>query len=180
MMASGQFELLEYSALSDGSYTRHSGFAIGNPLFMGAFFGAQAIANASNRRAAQRAAMPRWHVIDQGVITVSTYGFYMETPTSLLKWGWDSIDSLEVVQESVALMRGRSTKGPVQWALHSDWAELVFVLWASAVHPNHPQFASPAFVSAEWIAKAHAKGFDALPSGPTSIEAWPSDWAHPY
>jgi len=156
MLASGQFELLEFSAVGDGTYYQHTGFAVGNPLFMGAFFGAQAIANANNRRAAERAATPQWHVIEQGILTVSDYGFYLETQASLWDWDWGSIDSLEVIAESNSLMRGQSTKGPVTWIIHSDWAELVFVLWAAAVHPAHPQFRSASFLSAECAARASA------------------------
>jgi len=170
MLASGPFELLEYSGLGNGSYIHHGGMAIGSPLFTAAFFASQAIANSANRNAAAQAAIPRWHVTNKGLLTVSTSGFYLEEQAGLFAWDVSSINSLEVIAESAVLMRGQSTQGSVSWIIHSDWAELIFVIWAAAMHPQHPQFSTGAFISSEWVNKVHANGY-VLPGEATATPA---------
>ena len=42
------------------------------------------------------------------------------------------------------------------WAIASDWAELVFVLWALARHPRHPQLINGEWLPPGWLEHAEA------------------------
>lgn len=66
--------------------------------------------------------------IDTGMIYVSAYGFYLSGEGGLYPWSWG-----------------------FSWILRSDWAELVFVTWALAVHPRHPQLLTGGWLPPGWL-----------------------------
>jgi hypothetical protein len=45
---------------------------------------------------------------------------------------------------------GEGANGPISWLLSSDWAELIFVSWALARHPRHPQLLSGGWLPPGW------------------------------
>ena len=167
MLATGPHELFECSPTGDGSYRPHNSgwWIVTGILFFPALIVWIIVAmvndhrNSVDQKEAWQAAQPHWHLVETGQVTVSTHGLYLETSTGVSPWDWEAFDSVTMQGESAVLLRGQSTTGSVSWILRSDWAELVFVLWAAAVHPTHPQYQANSFVTTEWVNKIHALGY---------------------
>ena len=156
--AHGAFRLLEFRANGDGSYTHKSSFVAATgrgaiPLMVG-FAATQAIGNASRRSRAAGLAQQRWQPIDQGTVAVSNYGFYMHTPMTVNPWQWGSISLAELTGPGQLRIQGQSDRGPINWILESDWAELIFVFWASVCNPTSPQFVTRTWLPQDWLTKA--------------------------
>jgi hypothetical protein len=81
---------------------------------------------------------------------VSTHGFYLRSAGGLYPWSWGAVMAAELVAPATVQVHGEAQTGPVSWLLRSVWAELLFVLWALAVHPHHPQLASGAWMPPAW------------------------------
>lgn len=162
-LAVGPLIVDEYRAAGDGTYQTSTFVAGGSGVFglamLAATAGGSAIGNANRRaRAAQNAAV-MWRHQTSGHITVTTHGFYIHDQQGLWRWDWDSIDLLQVAGPSTVVMQGRSTRGPLTWRLFSDWAELVFVLWAHSRHRQHPQYLSGEWIPPGWAQWATAQGY---------------------
>ncbi len=84
--------------------------------------------------------------IDAGTLYVSAYGFYLHVATGLHSWHWNGITMASMVGPGDVQFTGESSRGPISWILRSDWAELVFVTWALAAHPRHPQLLTGAWL----------------------------------
>ncbi|MFJ4167841.1 hypothetical protein ACIPY5_19995 [Microbacterium sp. NPDC089698] len=92
-------------------------------------------------------------------MTITNLGFYIQDVEGLWWWDWGSIDLLQVAGFNTTIMHGRSTGGPVTWRLYSDWAELIFVLWAHARHRQHPQYLSGGWIPEGWAQWAAQQGY---------------------
>lgn len=109
-------------------------------------------------------------IIEQGTLFVSRYGWHMFTP-SVASWHWNGMTSASMMGPAAVHVTGETISGTVSWMLQSDWAELVFILWALARHPRHPQLLGHGWLPPGWV--EHAKGHNQpLPSallgiGPT-------------
>lgn len=165
--ASGQFALEAMRATGDGSYVHNSTIAFGTgaaglAMTAGVLVGA-AMGNASRRAQAMRDAQVCWRAESQGILTVTSQGFYLQTATSLLPWTWNAVDMMAVDSFNVVVLFGQSTGGAVTWRLQSVWSELVFVLWSLARHPNHPQLRDGSWLPPGWAPWAEAQGY-ALPA----------------
>lgn len=162
LLASGGFALMTHRAIGDGTYVRADGSTVatgraGVVLTVGAA-AARAAGNRRRRAQAQADAVPRWVLDDQGSLWVSTAGFYLETVQGLFPWGWDAIRSCRLVAPGSVHLQGEGDNGPVSWILRSDWAELVFVLWAMARHPNHPDLSGGRWLPPGWVERCRAAG----------------------
>lgn len=149
-VAQAPFQLMEFTtARWNGS---GGSFVFGPaPLVAGAM-----VVNAVNESHRQAALTPQWRVIDAGALTVSSHGFYESTATGLYQWDWLGITSGDLVGEGQFLFDGSSTKGPVRYILLSDFAELVFTLWARSRYPTHYRFLSGAWIPAGWASRMSA------------------------
>lgn len=160
MLARGPFRLLDHKAIGSGEYVHKDGIFMatgpGGLVLSGAFAAGQALANSSRRRQATASATPRWHVIEQGMLFVSTGGFYFDTGHSLLAWAYTAVTAAELTGPGALRITGESENGPIAWLLESDWAELVFTLWARAVHPQHPQYLAHRWLPPGWVERAEA------------------------
>lgn len=158
----------EWRAVGDGSYLHTSGFFFatgrGAMTATAAFAGFQAFGNASRRKRAAAQAQPRWTTILQGTVWVGTHGLYLQSADGLFPWDWASIGLSQVTAPGTVLIQGRSDHGHISWLLHSDWAELIFVLWALARNPQNPQLATGSWLPAHWLEWADTNGYP-----PTSI-----------
>jgi hypothetical protein len=96
---------------------------------------------------------------DQGLLWVSTAGFYLQTDAGLFPWAWVAVRSIVLTGPGAAHVQGTSQSGEVSWLLQSDWAELVFVLWAMAVHPNHPSLPNGGWLPPGWRERAQLAGY---------------------
>lgn len=169
-LAAGPVRQLEYMAAGDGSYTHESGgalFVTGSPRMLAASAGftlagaaLRGRGNAKRRREAEQRAQQQWRQIDEGLLYVSQFGLYFHTPGGLFPWSWDSITSMQLVGPGQLLMSGHSQRGPVQWILQSDWAELAFTFWARSRHPEHPQFRSGTWVPPGWVQRVEASPWE--------------------
>ncbi|MCE4026947.1 hypothetical protein LXM50_13290 [Microbacterium sp. Au-Mic1] len=162
-IAAGPLIIDEYKSAGDGSYQSSTFLAGGTGVFGLALLAATATASAAgnaNRRAqaAQNAALA-WRHQTSGQITVTNHGFYIQDLQGLWRWDWGSIDLLQAAGPSTVVMQGQSTRGPLTWRLFSDWAELVFVLWAHARHRQHPQYLTGEWVQPGWVQWAAAQGY---------------------
>lgn len=153
-LVTGPFRLNDYVPVGDGTYTHNSGMMLatgrGGLAMSAGFMAVQAAGNAMRKQAAAAAAQPRWHVIEQGQIWVTQYGFYRATPHGLFAWTYGAIGSAQMVGPGALWMTGDSTNGPVSWILESDWAELILLLWARAVGIDHPQTSGPGWIPPGW------------------------------
>lgn len=170
--ATGPVRVDSFYAAGDGSYTTSTTLMAGTGLF-GLALGAATLAgsamgNASRRARAAAAATPSWHTIVAGSVVVASQGFYLLDSSGKFDWQWDHIDLMQVVGFTTIVMQGRSVTGPVTWRIQSDWAELIFVLWAMARHPLHPQLVDQSWLPANWADWATAKGYPpTLPTRPS-------------
>ncbi|WP_028279242.1 hypothetical protein [Arthrobacter sp. H5] len=154
----GPFQLLAWVAPGDGSYMHNNStmVAMGRgavPAVL-AFGAVRAMGNATRRARARELAQPRWIPIDHGTLSVGSFGFYMHTTHALHSWGWKSIHLASLTGPGSLQIDGQSADGPVRWILNSDWAELVFVLWASVCNPDHPQMTGRVWLPEDWATKA--------------------------
>ena len=160
MMASGPCRMMTWRSPGDGSYSTSgvpmvlTGVANRQGTAMVAGAAAASIGmNLIGSSRAKRDAQPRWmDFIPQGVMTVSSHGFYIEDyEHGLLSWGWDVIRSAEMKAPSTVelVMSTPSWSGRV--LLVSDWAELLFIAWVDAAFPQHP--GKYAWATAEWASR---------------------------
>jgi hypothetical protein len=153
--ASGPFRLLDHRAPGDGTYQENQSFFFatgrGGLAATAAVAATRAAGNRSRRRAAEWAAQPRWMQIDQGTVYVSSHGLYLHTVNAVLTWSWTSITAATMVGPGDMHFNGDSVSGPISWILRSDWAELSFVLWAIARHPQHVQLLTGGWLPPGWL-----------------------------
>lgn len=155
--AAGPYVLLEQRARGDGSYRHDSGFFFatgrGGLTATAAVAAFSARGNSRRRRQAELDAVPRWTSIDGGTLYLSRYGVHMHSDGGVFPWDWQSITAAQMVGPAAVHISGSSTRGPVSWILRSDWAELLFVAWAVARHPRHPQLLTGAWLPPGWLAR---------------------------
>jgi hypothetical protein len=161
MLAAGPFSLSDFRPLGEGTYFRDMSFfwasGAGGLATTAAFAAARPAGNAQRRDDAIAETVPRWLYLDHGWIFVSTAGFYLQTSHGLLTWPWGAVTAAPMLAPGVMHLLGESQRGPVAWALRSDWAELVFVSWAFARHPDHPQLAGGQWIPPGWLGWAAAQ-----------------------
>lgn len=56
------------------------------------------------------------------------------------------------------ILAAPSTQGTTHWLLQSQYAELVFLLWAKTRYPGHPQLQHHAWLPPNWAPWATAQG----------------------
>lgn len=153
--AAGPFALHEQQAFGDGSYLHDSGFFFatgpGGLTTTAAVAAFRAAGNARWRHRAEQAAIPRWTQIDYGTLYLSRYGMHLQSPGGVFPWAWPSISAAQMVGPATVYILGNSVRGPVPWILQSDWAELLFVVWALACHRQHPQLITGTWLPPGWL-----------------------------
>lgn len=161
-LAQGTYTLDSMRALGDGSYQRTGSYAFGFGVVGLAVTAGTLAANASRNNAARAQAAADaqvvWRPDHAGLLTVTNLGFFIVTSTGTFWWEWASVDLMQVVAFNTVVLQGRSDRGPVTWRVFSYWAELLFVLWAQARHPGHPQLAGRAWLPERWEAWAGSVG----------------------
>ena len=170
----GPFLLWDFRALGDGSYLHQSGVHFGfgglGLLFAGASMAAQASGNNQRRSAARRDAQPRWVVIDEGDLFVSTHGLYLATRGGLHPWSWEEISRAELAGPGVLAFSGQSVYGPVSWQVQSEFAELAFLCWALVRHPRHYQLLSRTWIRPGWNAAIDGRREPLSPALPKALK----------
>ena len=172
MLAAGPFTRYVLAA-GDATYQKSSAFffatgAVGLAATAAVAVG-QAWGNSRRKRRAERAARPRWDEAGGGLLTVSTHGFYLSGPHGVSPWPWAAVDTCEVGRRGLVDLTGRSTTGPVRWLLETDWAELVFAMWALDRHPGHPRLADGAWLPPGWLERVAARVGPPAQPGPTLL-----------
>ncbi|MDQ0212566.1 hypothetical protein [Arthrobacter bambusae] len=161
--AEGPVLVESFYAVGDGSYSRSNTVLAGTGAFglaLGvATIAGSAIGNASRRARAAAAATPMWRPVVSGSIVVTSQGFYLFGQTGKYDWVWAGIELMQVAGFSCVVMQGQTTAGPVTWRITSDWAELVFVLWAMTRHPQHPQLVDQSWIPPGWVRWAEEQGY---------------------
>lgn len=162
-VAAGTLNVDAFYAIGDGSYTTSTTFAMGTGLFGLALaagtLAASAAGNAASRNRAAADAQVTWRPLFNGVVYVTLSGFFIQTMEGLFPWTWESIDLMQVIGYNCVILQGRSSSGVVTWRLTSEWAELVFVLWALARHPQHPQLRDGSWLPPNWLQWAATQGY---------------------
>lgn len=163
IFGSGEMTLSSFTAPGDGSYTHSGGVFMatgrgGLALTAGAA-AVRAMGNSSRRRRAEAMAQPRWMPVDSGLMHVGTHGFYLQTVHGLHRWGWESLDSAQVIGVGKVWIQGTSHDGPISWIIESHWSELLFLLWALTLAPQHPQLLDGSWIPPHWIAWATEQGY---------------------
>ena len=166
--ASGNYELSLHFTLGDGSYESRTTFVGGTGLF-GLALGAatltgSAIGNSRRRRQAAELAVRRWNVAQRGVLYVSGYGIYLQSPESgLASWDWWSLLSADMLAPGMVQFQGDRTD---PFIIASDWAELAFVTWALCRFPGHHRIVTGTWLPDGWLAHAEQP-----PHAPPDISA---------
>jgi hypothetical protein len=156
----GPFQLFDLRAPGDGTYVEDRSWlfatgALGLALSAGVL-AARKVGNDRRRREAEEALVPRWMEIAAGDLYTGTHGFYMHSPNGLWSWSWPHIQSADVMGPGWLRFTGEGRGGQVSWSIVSDWAELLFLAWAMARHPRHPQLMTGSWWPGVW------------PGGPTA------------
>lgn len=143
----------------------------GSPVHEGAFFFAtgrgglavtagaaigRAVVNARRRAAAASTAQPAWHHLDDGMVCINQFGFYLRTPTHLAWWDWDSILECHMAAPGRVGMLRTTPGGQDTYLLESDLAELLFASWAVVRQPQHAQFLRRVWLLPDWVARYRA------------------------
>lgn len=167
-LVSGPYSLHELRADGDGSYGTSSLVLATSPaMAVGSMIGT-IWGNSIARSRAEAAAQVMWRENLPGELIVTNLGFYLNEGGHLYWWNWDGIDALSMIGFNVVEMSGQGVERPVLWRISSYWAELVFVLWAMARHPQHPQLPGRQWVPPGWAQWAAWKGYPCPMSGPWS------------
>lgn len=162
-LAAGDLTVDSFHAAGDGSYEHSSTFlfgsgALGLALAAGTL-AASASGNAKRRNQAAADAQLAWRPDFAGTIFVTNLGFFVQTMQGMFEWGWESVSLMQVVGFNCVILQGNSVNGPITWRLTTEWAELVFALWALARHPRHPQLLDGSWLPANWVEWATAQGY---------------------
>jgi hypothetical protein len=155
IVAVAPFSLHSFESRTDGAYAGGIFFATsrsGLTITAGTAIG-RAVGNARRRATAARAAQPAWYHLDNGMLYVNQFGFYLRTPTSLVRWDWDSILECHMVEPGRVGMLGMTPAGQCTYLIESDLAELVFASWAVRRQPQHAQFLRRVWLLPEWVAR---------------------------
>lgn len=160
IVAVAPFSLHSLESHGNGDYTHDGGFffatgGVGLAITAGTALG-RAVGNARRRAAAARAAQPSWHHLDNGMLCINQFGFYLRTPTSLLWWDWGSILECHMVGPGRVGMLGMTQAGQCTYLIESDLAELVFASWAVKRQPQHAQFLHRVWLLPDWIDRYRA------------------------
>ena len=168
--AGGIVSVDEFRAAGDGSYSTSNAFAFGTGTLGLALAATTLAVNSSNNNArraqAEADAQVTWRPQVRGQIVVTDQGFYLVDQFGVFPWDWNSIDMMQLAAFGCVIVSGRSTRGPLTWRVVTDWAELVFVLWATNRHPQHPQLVDGSWMPAGWIPWATAQGYPPALSRP--------------
>ena len=147
--------LSTFDSPGDGTYYRSGGLFMatgkGGIALTAGVAGVQAIRNASKRRQAHTAAQPRWLPADHGLIHVGSHGFYLQTPTAFHARDRGSVHSAQVIDIGRTWLQGRSERGPISWIIDSHFAEMTFLLSATACNPRHPQLIDRSWLPPHWM-----------------------------
>ena len=169
-LASGSFTLLDWRALGDGTYMRKTTVVGGTGALgifaLGATLLGSAVGNSARRSQASAAAQPRWVTIASGELLVAEHEFVMVSPQGLWRWRGNAVESADMTGPGHMRMHGTSVNGPVTWVLQSDWAELVFLLWALRHHPRHPRLLDGGWLPHGWMQHAQRHSYDTRLSSP--------------
>ena len=146
LLASSPVRMSAWGAPGDGSYDA-SGVPIvatgmanrrGTQFAVGAAAGNLAV-NAFNRSRAKKNAQPRWMpFIPQGVMTVSSHGFYISHSEGLFGRNWWAVQDIKLRGPSTidVVIHDQDLSGRYQ--IVADWAELIFVMWIIQAADQHP------------------------------------------
>lgn len=103
----------------------------------------------------------RWRPMDAGQVFVSNSAYYLRPAKSPAPLAFvygcvheTTILGPGVIETVVNLADGNDFR----FQIESDWAELIFCMWALAYAPNHPQCQD--WLPAGWEQRAHAVGRD--------------------
>lgn len=173
LLVEGAYDLSTYRPVGDGSHTPSSGvFLATGRTGLALTAGFAVVRAAGNRRRAEHAwqdAQPRWVVDERGALWVSTAGFYLHTPNGLRPTPWRSVRAATLAGPGAVQLHLTSRDGEQSWLIQSWWAELMFVLWALAVHPGHPTLQAGAWLPPGWRERCLSAGYGSqLPSGPAA------------
>lgn len=143
-------------AIGDGSYRTNTtfvgGFSPVGVMLGAATLGGSALGNASRKSQAAADASVAWRNLDQGILHVSNYGFYLDSAGRLAPFSFHHIQRIDLLGPGAAQWSATMAAGGVDtFRFSSVCTELVFVLWALARCPAHPQLLNftwlpPAFV----------------------------------
>jgi hypothetical protein len=164
VLASGAYELGVWGAAGDGSY-QHSSFIAGGAGLLGistlaATAVASAAVNQSRRSAAAAAARNGWNFLDHGVVHISTHGVYFQGTGGTRFFGWDSITDGDLAYQTMFRYSATMHDGTIEtFLMTSDWAELVFALWAYARHQNHPRLNDGQWIDPTFFARCQQFGY---------------------
>ncbi len=100
------------------------------------------LAKGATRTVKKLLAGQRWRDLDRGEISISTWGYYLRTTGgNFLPFNFTSSVEVEIVDEGVIETLIQFDDGSLgKFQIESNWAELIFLLWADSVAPTHPQY----------------------------------------
>lgn len=140
--------IFELRAAGNGTYNQSGGFVFGTgtlgmAMIAGSLIG-NAISNSNARARALADAQVAFRWHLDASLHVTNDGFILHTPQHVLTW-----------------------------QILCPYAELLFVLWALAKHPDHPQLADGSWLVPGWLEFARSQGRDPRLSSPILTRTGP-------
>ncbi|MDO5728604.1 MAG: hypothetical protein Q4P71_03140 [Actinomycetaceae bacterium] len=143
MIATGHFQVHQYMPKNE-AYRPVSGLFLATGkiglMLTAAVMGTQYVVNRRRKARAIEEARVKWRLIGEGVITISTHGFYLEDEKGIYHWSWKGIAQAELTAPGHFMMVTNEQPVPTRWIIATEWAELLLLLWAHHRHPTHPQY----------------------------------------
>ena len=101
-----------------------------------------------------------WRPIDQGLLYLSSHGYYLLPSTGVvLSFPLESMVQADVGGPGVLLGTYSMANGSQeQFSVASVWAELLFVMWAHEHCPDHPRLTNLGFLPPEFVERVQASG----------------------
>ena len=162
LVASG-FQRRWLGIAGDGTYRTSTTFVGGfSPLGVvlgAATLGASAVGNARRRAKAARAATECWRPLDQGVVHVSTHGFYLDVAGRLFGFRWGCVQRMTLLAPGVVQFTAEMATGSVEtYEVTSGAAEAMFAFWCLAACRSHPQFVGLVWLPEGFVSRVRTSG----------------------
>lgn len=163
LLATGAYQLHWWGAVGDGTDASRTTIVGGTGIIGIGLLGATAFGSAAgnaNRRARAAAdASSQWRPFDAGYLHISDQGFYLQGSSGFRSFCWSHVVEGDLTAETMFAFNAMTTNGTDYFCLTSDWAELVFMLWALAVNRNHPRLINNSWINPAFFEKCQRLGY---------------------
>ena len=158
-LAQGTYKGCVWGVEGDGSYVRSTTLEVRGYRVVASESLTDMALNWYNQSRAIAAATPHWITVATGGLVVTSLGVYFEQRDGTwVGWAWANLTGVRVSRPGSVEVSFGTDEGAATELLVSIHAELVFLAWAAAVHPDHPQLVGDSWLPPGWVDFARAHG----------------------